>query len=133
MAARVKWGNMGGVRASAALSSPLHVCAFRAYTLHSKSRRTAMSTRTERDSMGEMQVPANAHYGASTARAVENFPISPLRFPRRFIAAMGLIKWAAAEVNKKLNVLDAEKAGLLQKAAQEVIDGKLDDQFVVDI
>src|SRR5687768_660109 len=82
--------------------------------LHSciqKQGERSMSTRTERDSMGEMQVPANAHYGASTARAVENFPISPLRFPRRFIAAMGLIKWAAAEVNKKLNVLDAEKAG----------------------
>src|SRR5688500_18555496 len=92
-----------------------------------------MSTRTERDSMGEMHVPTDAYYGASTARAVENFPISPLRFPRPFIAAMGLIKWAAAEVNKKLGVLDEPKASLLQRAAQEVIDGKLDNQFVVDI
>src|SRR5688500_14387860 len=92
-----------------------------------------MSTRTERDSMGETHVPADAYYGASTARAVENFPISPLRFPRPFIAAMGLIKWAAAEVNKKLGVLDEPKASLLQRAAQEVIDGKLDNQFVVDI
>jgi fumarate hydratase class II len=89
--------------------------------------------RTEKDSMGDMQVPADAYYGAQTARAVENFPISSLRFPRRFIAAMGLIKWAAAEVNAKLGFLDAEKKNLIQQAAQEVIDGKLDDQFVVDI
>src|SRR5215211_3610637 len=89
--------------------------------------------RTEKDSMGEMQVPADAYYGASTARAVENFPISDLRFPRRFIAAMGLIKHAAADVNHKLGVLDEKRRGLLQQAAQEVMDGKLDDQFVVDI
>src|SRR6266550_2222169 len=89
--------------------------------------------RTERDSMGEMKVPADAYYGASTARAVENFPISDLRFSRRFIAAMGLIKWACADANHKLGVLDEQRRGLLQQAAQEVIDGKLDDQFVVDI
>jgi fumarate hydratase class II len=92
-----------------------------------------MSTRTERDSMGEMQVPADAYYGAQTARAVENFPVSPLRFPRPFIAAMGLIKWAACEVNFKLGILNEQRRALLQQAAQEVIDGKLDDQFVVDI
>src|SRR5436309_8369825 len=92
-----------------------------------------MSVRNERDSMGEMQVPADAYYGASTARAVENFPISDLRFQRRFIAALGLIKWAAAEVNHKLGVLDDRRRGLLQQAAQEVIDGKLDDEFVVDV
>jgi len=89
--------------------------------------------RVERDSMGEMSVPAAAYYGASTARAVENFPISDLRFPRAFLAALGLIKWSAAEVNKELGLLDKAKAGLVQQAAQEVIDGKLDDQFVVDI
>src|SRR5688572_32576532 len=89
--------------------------------------------RTERDSMGEMKVPADAYYGASTGRAVENFPISDLRFSRRFIAAMGLIKWAAAEVNEKLGLFDAKRKQLIQQAAQEVIDGKLDDQFVVDI
>jgi fumarate hydratase class II len=83
--------------------------------------------------MGQMQVPADAYYGAQTARAVENFPISDLRFSRRFIAAMGLIKHAAAEVNHKLGVLDEKRRGLLQQAAQEVIDGKLDAQFVVDI
>jgi fumarate hydratase class II len=94
-----------------------------------------MSTefRSEKDSMGEMKVPADAYYGASTARAVENFPISDLRFSRRFIAAMGLVKWAAAEVNEKLGLFDAKRKQLIQQAAQEVIDGKLDAQFVVDI
>src|SRR3982750_222098 len=89
--------------------------------------------RTERDSMGEMKVPADAYYGAQTARAVENFPISDLRFSRRFIAAMGLIKWAAAEGNYGLGLLDEAKEQLIKQAAQDVIDGKLDDQFVVDI
>src|SRR5688500_18841339 len=93
----------------------------------------ATEFRVEKDSMGEMRVPADAYYGAQTGRAVENFPISDLRFNRRFIAAMGLVKWAAAEVNHKLNVLDAKRRDLIQQAAQEVIDGKLDSQFVVDI
>ena len=89
--------------------------------------------RTEKDSMGEMKVPADAYYGAQTGRAVENFPISDLRFSRRFIAAMGLVKWACAEVNHGLGVLDEKKMILVQQAAQEVMDGKLDSQFVVDI
>src|SRR5438477_4812133 len=89
--------------------------------------------RTEKDSMGEMKVPADAYYGAQTARAVENFPISDLRFSRRFIAAMGLVKSACAEVNHDLGLLDDRKEQLIQQAAQEVIDGKLDGQFVVDI
>src|SRR5580700_8235263 len=89
--------------------------------------------RTERDSMGEMRVPADAYYGAQTGRAVENFPVSDLRFSRRFIAAMGLIKWCCAQVNVELGLLDAGKAKLIQQAAQEVIDGKLDSHFVVDI
>src|SRR3954463_16495536 len=89
--------------------------------------------RSEKDSMGEMKVPADAYYGAQTGRAVENFPISDLRFPRGFIAAMGLIKWACAEVNNGLGLLDEKKLGLVQQAAQEVMDGKLDAQFVVDI
>src|SRR5712671_3300452 len=83
--------------------------------------------------MGEMKVPADAYYGAQTGRAVENFPISDLRFSRRFIAAMGLIKSACAEVNNRLGLLDEKKKSLLQQAAQEVIDGKLDAQFVIDI
>src|SRR2546423_15532030 len=89
--------------------------------------------RTEKDSMGEMRVPADAYYGAQTARAVENFPISDLRFSRRFIAAIALIKWSCAQVNFDLKLLDENRRRLLQQAAQEVIDGKLDDQFVVDI
>src|SRR5438876_548556 len=92
-----------------------------------------MNTRTERDSMGEMQVPAEAYYGAQTARAVENFPISDLRFSRRFIAAMGLIKCACAEINFGLGLIDEKREQLIKLAGQEVIDGKLDDQFVVDI
>ena len=93
----------------------------------------SQESRIERDSMGEMPVPADAYYGASTARAVENFPISNLRFSREFIAALGLVKWAAAEVNFNLHLLDDRRRTLLQRAAQEVVDGKLDDQFVVDI
>jgi len=92
-----------------------------------------MTRRTERDSMGKMLVPSTAYYGASTARAVENFPISDLRFPRQFIAALGLIKSAAADANRQLKLLDAKTDNLIQKAAEEVIAGKLDDQFVVDI
>ena len=89
--------------------------------------------RSERDSMGEMQVPADAYYGASTARAVDNFPISDLRFSRRFIAAVGQIKWACAETNAQLKLLDEQKKKLIQQAAEEVIAGKLDHAFVVDI
>src|SRR3954463_15927134 len=89
--------------------------------------------RVEKDSMGELKVPADAYYGAQTGRAVENFPISDLRFSRRFIAAMGLIKWACAEVNHSLGFLDEKRKSLVQQAAQEVMDGKLDSQFVVDI
>lgn len=89
--------------------------------------------RSERDSMGEFQVPANAYYGANTMRAVLNFPISALRFGRSFIRALGQIKQAAAHVNADLDLLDPDLARAISAAAQEVIDGKLDDQFVVDI
>jgi fumarate hydratase class II len=89
--------------------------------------------RTETDSMGPMQVPASAYYGAQTARAVENFPISDLRFPRRFIRALGLIKKHAALTNQELGDLKPDLAAAIVKAAQEVIDGQWDSQFVVDI
>src|SRR5882762_4448405 len=89
--------------------------------------------RIEADSMGEMQVPADAYYGAQTARAVENFPISNLRFSRRFIRALGLIKKHAAITNTALGLLPPKISDAIQKAAQEVIEGKLDEQFVVDI
>ena len=89
--------------------------------------------RVERDSMGEVRVPDDAYYGASTQRAVENFPISGLRFPRRFIWALGLVKAAAAEANRELGVLDDEKAEAIVRAAEEVMEGRFDDQFVVDV
>ncbi|GHO69238.1 class II fumarate hydratase [Ktedonobacter sp. SOSP1-52] len=90
-------------------------------------------TRIERDSMGEMQVPIDAYYGASTQRAVLNFPISSLRFPRAFIRALGQIKQAAAQTNEELGTVDGAIAEAIVKAAQEVIDGKLDAHFVLDI
>ena len=89
--------------------------------------------RTERDSMGEFEVPADAYYGAQTMRAVANFPISDLRFPRSFIRALGQIKLAAAQVNAELGLLDTKLSVAIVSAAQEVVDGKLDDQFVVDV
>jgi fumarate hydratase class II len=89
--------------------------------------------RTEKDSLGEMKVPVDALWGAQTQRAVENFPISDLRFPRGFIAALGRIKRAAAATNVELNLLDADIAKAIMAAAQEVIDGTLDHHFVLDI
>ncbi|MDP9350811.1 MAG: lyase family protein, partial [Chloroflexota bacterium] len=89
--------------------------------------------RVERDSMGEVQVPVTALYGAQTVRAVQNFPISGLRFPRAFIRALGQIKLAAAIVNEELGLLDPRLAGAIQQAAREVADGDLDEQFVLDI
>ncbi len=87
----------------------------------------------ERDSMGEVEVPADAYYGASTQRAVLNFPISGQAFPRRFIRALGLVKKAAAQTNSELGLLSKRRATTIARAAQEVIDGKLDDQFPIDI
>ncbi len=89
-------------------------------------------TRIERDSLGEVHVPENALYGAQTQRAVENFPVSGLRPWRAFIWSMATIKRAAAEVNADLGLLDRERAGAIAQAAQEVIEGRWDDQFVVD-
>ncbi len=89
--------------------------------------------RTERDSMGELPVPADAYYGAQTMRAVKNFPISKLRFPRSFIRALGHIKLAAAEVNQDFGLLDGRLSDAIVEAAREVVEGRHDDQFVVDI
>ncbi len=89
--------------------------------------------RTEKDSLGEMRVPADALWGAQTQRAVENFPISDLRFPRGFIAALGRIKRAAAETNVELGLLDAERAAAIVQAAEEVVEGRHDRHFVLDI
>jgi fumarate hydratase, class II len=93
----------------------------------------AETYRTERDSQGEMRVPADALYAAQTQRAVENFPISDLRFPRGFIAALGLIKRAAAETNVELGLLDPDVGRAIGDAATEVVAGEHDGQFVVDI
>ena len=89
--------------------------------------------RMERDSMGELPVPTDAYYGAQTMRAVKNFPISNLRFSRSFIRALGHIKLAAAEVNQDLGLLDRRLSEAIVEAAREVVEGKLDGQFVVDI
>ena len=96
-------------------------------------RRTSPPTRRERDSMGELEVPADAYYGASTMRARLNFPISPLRLPRDFMRALGLIKRQAAIVNVELGLLDGQLGEAIAQAAQEVADGQLDAQFVVDV
>jgi fumarate hydratase class II len=94
-----------------------------------------MSTdhRIERDSLGELKVPADALWGAQTQRAVENFPISGLRMPRDFIRALGLIKWAGATANVELDALDAKRAAAIQKAALEVAEGRHDAHFPVDV
>ncbi len=91
------------------------------------------AVRIERDSMGEVRVPANALYGAQTQRAVENFPISGLRFPRPFLRAMGMIKGAAAAVNQDLKLMEADMAASIQQAAREVEDGVHDAEFPLDI
>ena len=89
--------------------------------------------RIEKDSMGEMKVPASAYYAAQTQRACENFPISTLRIPRSMILALGLIKQSTAFINSDLGLLDKDIAKAIKEATQEVIDGKLDEHFVVDI
>ena len=89
--------------------------------------------RIERDSMGEVRVPADALYGAQTQRAVENFPISDRRFPREFIRALGLIKLSAARTNMDLGLLEKRIGNAIAQAAGEVAEGKLDDHFVLDV
>jgi fumarate hydratase class II len=93
----------------------------------------AAKVRIERDSMGEMPVPQNAYYGAQTARAVENFPISDLRFSRRFLRALGQIKAAAARANLSLGGLDERRARAIEQGALEMADGRFDEDFVVDV
>lgn len=89
--------------------------------------------RTEKDSMGTMQVPDDALYGASTQRAVLNFPISGQRMPEGFIRGLGLVKWACASANEVLGRLPPEKAELIRKACEEVMEGKLNEHFPVDV
>ena len=89
--------------------------------------------RTEKDTMGEVRVPAQAYFGAQTQRAVENFPISGIRFPRRFIQALGLIKWAAARANEDLGLLESRIADAIRGASEQVASGELDEEFVLDV
>ena len=89
--------------------------------------------RVEKDFLGELKVPNDAYWGVQTQRAIENFPISGIRFGRRFIYALGLIKMAAAQTNVELGLLDSKLGKAIVQAAQEVMDGKLDDQFPLDV
>ena len=89
--------------------------------------------RVERDSMGPVRVPKKAYYGAQTQRAVENFLVSNWRFGREFIYALGLVKFASARANRELSLLGKRTAGAVERAAQEVMEGRWDDQFVVDV
>src|SRR6059058_994417 len=91
------------------------------------------SFRIERDSMGELQVPAEALWGAQTQRAVQNFPISGIRLPRAFIGALALIKQAAARANTRLDLLDAQVAQAIDGAAGDVAAGRHDEHFPIDI
>src|SRR3954470_22300085 len=92
-----------------------------------------MAFRTERDPLGELNVPADAYYGVQTARAVENFPISGLRAPAELVTATVLVKKAAAEANRDLDRLDSTIADAIVSAADEILAGRLRDQFVVDV
>lgn len=92
-----------------------------------------MKMRTEKDSLGERQVPADAYYGIQTVRAAENYPISGYRAHPQLIRAMGMIKKAAAMANRDLKLVEAKRAAAIIQASEEVIEGKFDDQFVVDV
>jgi fumarate hydratase, class II len=92
-----------------------------------------MTMRQEQDSMGTVDVPKDAYYGAQTQRALENFPISGLSFPKSFIKTLALIKRCAARANSSLGLLDRGRADAIAQAAQEIIEGRMADQFVLDV
>ena len=94
---------------------------------------TEQLTRTEKDSLGTKEIPANVYYGIQTARAVDNFPISGMRAHPTLIRAFGMVKQAAAEANKELGLLDEKLANAIIQAAKEVYQGKWDKEFVVDV
>src|SRR5207253_10977132 len=106
-----------------------------AQAISSDHKRAVPPQRVERDSMGPLQVPEGTYYGASTQRALQNFPISGERFDRRFIWALGSIKYAAAVANRDLGLLEPRKADAIAQAAEELAGppGQFDDQFVIDI
>src|SRR5918993_2953053 len=99
--------------------------------LHMREQETPH--RVERDSMGEVEVPREALFGAQTRRALDNFPISDLRKPRRFVEALGAIKLEAANVNHELGLLDEGLRDAITQAAEEVMEGELDGHFVLDV
>jgi fumarate hydratase class II/aspartate ammonia-lyase len=105
----------------------------RAATRSRRATRQKARTRIEKDTLGEMVVPASALWGAQTARAVENFPISGLREPRALVRAIAQVKMAAARANGRLGLLPRRKARAIEQAAREVADGRWDDQMVVDV
>src|SRR5256714_2718260 len=94
---------------------------------------TSKATRTEKDSIGPKEIPAHVYYGVQTARAVENYPISGMRAHPTLIRAFGMIKRAAAEANKELGLVDAKRADAIIQAANEVMEGKWNSEFVVDV
>src|ERR1700726_712498 len=91
------------------------------------------ATREEKDSLGPKQIPANVYYGIQTARAVENYPISGMRAHPTLIRAIGMVKQAAAEANKALGLVEDRRADAIAAAAKEVMDGKWNTEFVVDV
>src|SRR5437763_16732089 len=93
----------------------------------------SQNLRVEKDSIGIKEIPADVYYGIQTARAVENYPISGMRAHPTLIRAFGMIKQAAAQANKDLGLVDDRRANAIIKAAQEVIDGKWNNEFVVDV
>src|SRR5512140_1012064 len=92
-----------------------------------------MNDRTEKDSLGEVKVPLDAYWGAQTQRAIENFPVSGITFPPVFIRAMALIKSASATVNRDLRLLDQRIAEAIVQTCNEIIEGKLNGQFPLDV
>src|SRR6185436_19652112 len=103
------------------------------YTKRLQNKGMSNAFRTESDTLGEIRVPATALFGAQTERAIENFPISGRRFPRSFIRALALIKQAAAQVNGRLGEIPSDRAAAIESAADQVAEGRHDDQFPVDI
>ena len=103
------------------------------YLARREGPRMSEQFRTEADSLGEMEIPANAYWGASTQRALENFPISGITFGRRFVRALGVVKKAAAQANADLELVDEDVADAIVRAADEVIAGEHDEQFPVDV
>jgi fumarate hydratase class II len=110
----------------------MHGCIIQSFLNHTELEMTE-EYRTERDSMGELKVPATAMWGAQTQRAVQNFPVSGLPLPKQFIRALGLIKEAAAHVNRELGLLDDGRAGAIEAAAHRVAAGEVNEQFPIDV